>query len=810
MISKAPYARCEECPLVNERCAPTMGPEDAKIVFVARSPGYHEARTGKVFSGPSGKVLDYLLNRYGVKREEIKLTNVVLCYCKEVPPAAISACSDRLRADLDRADIIIAGGSEATEAIVGDGSIAGNRGYIHKREATNGNHQSVIVTNNPAVVLRKSETFPDLVKDFRLALDPLPLLTKTELPHVQITNSVGEAERWLRRIIESSYSTLSVDIETTGLRPGARIVSLGLSASGDKAVVFGERVCSDPGIMRSILRTALTQPRVSYVYHNGKFDVRNLRYRGIPARVDQDTLLLSYSLDERSDEAVHNLEYLVKDILGWPRYEPYEVLKWKEKVRTLEKAARYEEADALEVPDSLYEYNGLDAAGTAQLLPILKERAIIGEVYERPYLETLLPTAESFIKAELNGTYYDVNAAADLLEFEVLPALSEMQDKLRLLVGDGNYNPKSPQQNAKLVYDDWKCIYDENIKHRPGKTRSVDESVYVELKAGRFNFGEILDRVVEIERYQRVKDWANVFYDYKKLEKQRSTYLQGMIPKAEATGGWISTSIIIHGTVTGRVSSRNPNLQNITRTKPGLPNIRKLFTAPKGMLVIQADYSQAELRCIAQMSSDPELTRIYEQGLDLHNIAAARFYGDNYTKEQRNNTKNMQFGVAYEQSAKTFQEKHDIPEREAEQFIKWWWQTFRGVRTWKQEVNQQILKTGVVTSPFGRKRRFHLITNENKNEVLREGFNFLPQSTASDLTLHSFNKLFTELDQERIKLVLTVHDSIVGYVQEGYETGAGKIMQEVMAATPNDKLGWSFPFLAEIVVGHSWGELGEI
>ncbi|KKW10623.1 MAG: Phage SPO1 DNA polymerase-related protein [Candidatus Gottesmanbacteria bacterium GW2011_GWB1_49_7] len=431
MISKAPYARCEECPLVNERCAPTMGPEDAKIVFVARSPGYHEARTGKVFSGPSGKVLDYLLNRYGVKREEIKLTNVVLCYCKEVPPAAISACSDRLRADLDRADIIIAGGSEATEAIVGDGSIAGNRGYIHKREATNGNHQSVIVTNNPAVVLRKSETFPDLVKDFRLALDPLPLLTKTELPHVQITNSVGEAERWLRRIIESSYSTLSVDIETTGLRPGARIVSLGLSASGDKAVVFGERVCSDPGIMRSILRTALTQPRVSYVYHNGKFDVRNLRYRGIPARVDQDTLLLSYSLDERSDEAVHNLEYLVKDILGWPRYEPYEVLKWKEKVRTLEKAARYEEADALEVPDSLYEYNGLDAAGTAQLLPILKERAIIGEVYERPYLETLLPTAESFIKAELNGMYYDVNAAADLLEFEVLPALSEMQDKLR-------------------------------------------------------------------------------------------------------------------------------------------------------------------------------------------------------------------------------------------------------------------------------------------------------------------------------------------------------------------------------------------
>src|SRR3990167_8888294 len=806
---KAPHALCEQCPLKDQPCVPTEGPQRAKVAFVARSPGYHEARTGKVFSGPSGKVLEFLLKQNGVDRNDVLLTNVVLCHAQEVPLEAIAACAPRLRADLSNADTIIAGGSEAAHEIAGVSHISGNRGYVHSYQDSDSRSEPVrvIVTNNPAIVLRDATSFPDLVKDFKLALNPTPRVRKEDLPRVQITNTIREAERWLRNIIESNYATLSVDIETTGLRKQARLVSIGLAGSGDKAVVFGATPCADSSFVRSILRTALSQRNVSYIYHNGKFDVRNLRYRGIPARVDQDTLLLSYALDERSDEAVHNLEYLVKDILGWPRYEPSEVVSWKNKLRTLEKAGRYEEADALATPDALYEYNGLDAAGTAQLYPILKERAIADEVYERPYLETLIPTTESFIRAELNGMYYDVSAAADLLEFEVLPKLDEMREQLRFLVGDAKYNPNSSTQNSKLVYDDWKTAYDSNIAGRPGKQRSVDESVYVELKTGRFTFREALTEPVLTERRQRVQDWAEILFDYKKLEKQRSTYLQGMIPIAEKLDGWINTSIIVHGAVTGRVSSRNPNLQNITRTKPGLPNIRKLFTAPPDTLVLQADYSQAELRCIAYLSQDPELMRIYKEGLDLHNIAAARFYGEDFTKEQRSNTKNMQFGVAYEQSAKTFQEKHNIPEREATEFIKWWWQTFRGVRNWKSEVNQQILRTGVVTSPFGYKRRFYLITNENKAETLREGFNFIPQNTASTLTLHAFNRLFTELDAERCKLVLTVHDEILAYVIENYVHEAGRIIQEVMAAIPKDTLGWELPFVAEVSVGRSWGEL---
>src|SRR4029077_11022144 len=140
----------------------------------------------------------------------------------------------------------------------------------------------------------------------------------------------------------------------------------------------------------------------------------------------------------------------------------------------------------------------------------------------------------------------------------------------------------------------------------------------------------------------------------------------------------------------GRTSSSNPNLQNITRPKQGLPNIRSLFVASdEDHILLSADYSQAELRAVAYKSGDDGLLQVYREGLDLHSIAAERFYGPEFTKEQRSRAKNMDFGVTYGQSAQTFQEKHDIPEEEAERFIAWWWQQFPGIREWTNEVAKE-------------------------------------------------------------------------------------------------------------------------
>jgi len=158
MERKHPLAECETCPLVKERCARTTGPADAKIALVSRSPGRWDAEHGIPFSGPSGKVVDYLLKQNGLTRDDILTTNLVLCESDSPPPAAVTACHKRLLAEVANAETIIAAGSEASRFFTAS-TIEGARGYTHEIGG-----QKIVVTNNPALVLRDADSFPNLVK----------------------------------------------------------------------------------------------------------------------------------------------------------------------------------------------------------------------------------------------------------------------------------------------------------------------------------------------------------------------------------------------------------------------------------------------------------------------------------------------------------------------------------------------------------------------------------------------------------------------------------------------------------------------
>lgn len=798
---KHPLAECERCPLAHAPCAPSSGPPDAGIAVVSRSPGFREAQTGKPFSGMSGKVLNHLLKEQGVDREEVLATNVVLCYTDKPPVEAIDACSARLLSELEGKHTIIAAGSEAIATLLGKGTVSSSRGYVHKAVDARGTQQRVIATSNPAIVLRDDSTFPSLQRDFRLAINPLPI---PKLPEIRWTNEVDEGKRWISDVMERKFGRLSCDIETRGLAHDAAIVSFGLSATGDKAIAFGERVCADGNWFENYLRPLLESDSTIYVWHNGKFDVRNLRYHGINARVDEDTLLLSYALDERSDEEqVHKLEHLLKWEFGWPDYDPPIVRNFKTNADKVDKDGNY----VIDVPDALYAYNALDCAGTMQLLDVLSERAIGDGVYTL-YKERLLKHSDDFVKMELNGFRYDVNKAGDMLEDEVRPKLNELRVQLQLKVGDGNYNPNSPKQNSELVYDKWE------VRHgiqRYGKERSVDKPVYIELGAGRFILSPgPEDEQVEIELRRTIEEWARLLKEFKELDKQRGTYFEGLILRALAGDGRIYTDLKLHGTVTGRPSSSRPNLLNITRPKEGLPNIRSLFVADDGCVILNADYSQAELRTIAVLSGDRGLSNAYEQRLDIHAISAERFYGKDFTKEQRARAKNMNFGVPYGQSAQTFQEKHDIPEAEAEKFIEWWKTEFSTVWEWRDEINTTLHRDGEIITPYGRKRRFYLLTPQNKGAAHREAVNFLPQSIANDFTLSAVHILTSELDPADARLNLTVYDSIVGNIKEDKIKEVALVVKQVMEGIPHDDLGWNFPYEADVSIGPSWGEQQEV
>lgn len=987
---KHPLAQCEVCPLRARRHCPSQTPTgEAAAAVVSRSPAYGDTLHGRPFSGPSGEVLDHLLQSNGTSRKEVLVTNVVLCSPPEgkVPPAAIEACAPRLKAELEGIDLVVAAGSEAVNSLLGRGSIDSYRGYRVKR----GRH-TIVATNNPALVLRDDSTFPNLVKDFKRAFNPIPEPT---MPKVVLLSTVEDARTGLVKLAASEDELVSFDLETRGgLTHKATIVCFQWSTNGKESFVVAEPASTDSTVLKYLkhimelkhnnvpntpyvemeirdgliakidpedeervrqhkwspfvsgretyarnttkddhghwllhqfilrereigidhrnhdpldcrkvnLRRATQaqntrnarkmrdtentykgacwsaaskkNPYASYIDIGGKrkhlgyyrtdeeaalvydiaayeadpefallnfkpkrwlghnyiFDTKILRHSyGIQARVDHDTLLLSYACDERP--AVHSLDYLLMEELGWPHYEPKAVGVFKRTGllvsdatckhlrKTTTGAADYDlEYRKIENRNylALYRYAGYDVAGTYALFDLLEARAKEQGVYVRPYKETLVAAEETLHSMAVTGMPYDYHRAAEILEKVVAPELATIRTDLAALCGKELLNPASSQQMATVYYDDYGVKHE--MQQRPDAARSIDASARKEILEGRFSFKGEMAAMLKNGQYvsvphvdaqktrnliQRIAEHHDRF---QKLNKQANTYLTSLIERAEDDSeNKIYTDLIRHGTTTGRLASRNPNLQNITRTKEGLPDIRGLFYASAGYVLVQADYSQAELRTIACLSGDKLLGGYYERGEDLHSATASRFYGEGFSIEQRARSKNMNFGVFYGQSAATFQEKHGIPEREAESYIKWVWDTFTTVGEWEESIRQLVHKQSYVESPFGHRRRFYLITQENKNAIYREAINFLPQNISANLTLHACIRIRAAIDPRKANLCLTVHDSILSQVVETYVEEYSTICQQVMESQASVSLGWDLPFVADLGVGTTWG-----
>lgn len=817
MKPKAPHANCAECPLQNAQMVPTKKATKLPVrgAIVSRSPGRAEVHKGEPMASEfgSGKIVNFLLNTNGVTREETLLTNTVLCVAPDgaVPREAIKCCAPRLAHDLSGIDTVIAAGREAVGVLIGGRSIDHYRGYRHRQ-----NGRVVVATNNPAVVLKDDSKFPNLKKDFQRAFNPLPDPT---FPKVEVIED-GRTAREYIDALSRTEGIIAADIESRGgLTHRATLISLQFCVGTTDAVVLGERagLWEDEAFIRDFLRPLFRSRNHQFLWHGGKFDTKILRHTyGIDARVDHDTMLLSYALDERSgtDEriGVHGLDYLLMDTFGWPHYSSDAI-------------ERAKKTGVVEDYDEFYNYAGLDVGGTFQLFRHQYPLAEKDEVLV-PYSHLLLRGNAFLTDVELNGMVFDVDAAMDLHEFVVGPEIDELAGEMLRSIDSVTFTkPSSVKQMAHLYYDVW-GVQHVMQKRRPTETmqhpeRSIDESARNEVLAGRFRFrGDTVQKregqIVKIvpapdadERKQFIINFTETYDRFQKLKKQDGTYLVGLTKKAEEnaeSGFRIHTQLGLHRTNSGRLTSSKPNLQNITRTKEGLPDIRKLFKASTGCQIVQADYSQAELRCIAAFSGDRELSRIYIDDLSLHKETATRFFGAEYDDEQYSTCKNVNFGVFYGQSVATFQEKHGIRPELATPYIEWIWKTFTGVKRWEDDVRREVKKQGVLTSPFGRKRRFHLLTRENLDAAFREGINFLPQSTASDFTLCAAIAVGANTDGCRARIGILVHDSIVADVEESYIDEYSTIVTQIMADTPRDELGWTLPFKAEIGVGPTWGE----
>lgn len=779
--------------------APTLFPLGRpRLAVVGEAPGFQETAYKEPFKGPSGKLLDRVLNYYGFARSEVLYTNVCLCRPEDnatPPKAAQDACRGRLLGELDASGVrdVVALGGTAVNALVDDPRTITSLRVGPPKAPTRGLDGSaverVIPTWHPAYCLRNADAFPTLVSDIG-KVTQLQALTWEE-PEWEYWDEVPIALARIQELIEWQDKTgkyeLVIDIEvgiekdTSFDHPNLyQMLCLGLGWRKGHAAVVGENAMADKGVI-ALLRRLLMRSKL--IAQNGKFDLAGLYPLIKGLELWFDTMLAHYALDERSGG--HGLKILAVERLGAPAYDD-EIKQY------VPRGGSY-----AQIPRAiLYKYNALDIACTWDLYELFVLELAQGSTDEDswPYSELpvktlrdwhdfLVAASNQLMYLELNGIAVDVDYNTQLSR-EYITKLEAMEDNLSAVVKlatDGAteaINPRSPKQVKEFL-----ATQHINV---PGTDRFIlnglAERLSSESYAGQFVDGLLLHRY-ETKRY--------------------GTFVKGIRQRLYA--GRVYTNYLLHGTTSGRLASRNPNLQNIVRDKA----IRRQFVAAKpGNILIQADYKQAEGRTIAWLAQDEYLRDIFASDVDLFDQLGLGLYKSKFdpkNKEQRVRTKAYFYGIAFGREYYSIAMEYKIPIHEAQREYNAFLSTIPQTVAWQQSIKDHVLAGKDLISPFGRRRRFALITEQNQREVFNEALSYLPQSTASDICLSALIKIRPQL--RGVGFVrLTIHDALVAEAPESQLDYVSELLRHEMVEAA-ERITKYVPFEVDVSHGPSWGDL---
>lgn len=793
---------CANCPYRRQSAVGNDGPPDASLAVIGEAPGRDEIRRGRPFIGRSGDLLTRLLERAGLSRDETFITNALRCQPTDSPPvpAAIDACSERLWNELTASPrkVTIAFGNSAMRSLTGDHKlkITSERGKPFELEGLG----IVVPTFHPASVLRNMDEFPKVLADVKYAGD----LYRNGLHAVKSKGTTRwdlVTERNLKSVIEflTRQQFLAADIETGSLREyGAAplglsprlddILMLGVGWRKNRVAVFPDEVIIRNGRLRRELRELLEADGPRWIWHNGKYDVQWLRAKGANARCDEDTMLMHYALDEK--KGTHSLEQLASDLLG--------AEDWKYMVRPYTKKARgYERVPR----DILYPYAAEDVDSTFQIYQVLSAKLAKSKVLTHLYRDHLMPASDFLMKLEERGIPMDL----DYMNGKLIPTMQGLADKaLETFRSEAApvWNPEqyAVESGAKTVPKflnpgsqpqvlwvmnklGFPILETHEIALRaadrgdPLQTKSsTREARLIRWKQG----GRVLRRVSrarsdvlaeqplpgagrEDRSAQARHPIIQSLLTYRTASKMLKTFGMGLLNRVEPDGR-IHTSYLLHGTETGRLSSRQPNLQNIPTPRKREPvAIRASFAAQPGYVFIEFDYSQIELRLLAHFSKDQFLLGVYKDERDLHTEVAIAMYGEEYTEDERMRAKAVNFGIAYGRGADSIADEYGITVEEGQRIIDEWRGRMPQAAAFIRQTRQAVIRGRTMTSVFGRRRRFGVITRDNLNLLQNEGSNFMTQSTASDLTLRSAMAIQRGIEKRGwdAHVLNLVHDSIL-------------------------------------------------
>ena len=637
-----------------------------------------------------------------------------------------------------------------------------------------------------AKILKKFETKPkpvngqlDLFAEFASQVPSEPEYSSFEsvktIPHKY---ELIEKEEDIIKICDffRTNDFLVLDTETTSTSAiDAELVGLSFSVKEHEAYYVPIPANREEALrIVNIFKSLYEDPKILKVGQNLKYDLEVLRNYGVELKGQMwDTMIAHYLIQP---ELRHNMDYMAEVYLHYKTIHIDELIGPKGRnqrsMRNLD-------------PKDVYEYACEDADITLQLKnklePELKKHAC-----EDLFYQIEMPLMPVLAEMEMNGVCLDTDSLAETSK-QFTTRMNEIEQRIYELAGQ-QFNIASPKQVGEILFDKLKII--EKAKKTKTGQYVTSEEVLQQLK----NKHEIVADILE----------------HRGLKKLIGTYIDALPKLINPRTGHIHTSFNQTITATGRLSSSDPNLQNIPIRGEDGKEIRKAFIPEPGCLFFSADYSQIELRVMAHLSKDANMIEVFREGKDLHAATAANIYKkpiNEVTRDERTKSKRANFGIIYGITVFGLAERLDIPRDEAKMLIDGYFETFPQVRDYMEKSKEVARQQGYVTTLFGRRRYLPDINSQNsvvRGFAERNAINAPIQGTAADIIKVAMIHIFQRFKAEKIKskMILQVHDELnFSVFPEEKEKVEHIVIEEMQNA-----FQMAVPLVADSGFGSNWLE----
>ena len=605
------------------------------------------------------------------------------------------------------------------------------------------------------------------------------------LPAIQIDRSryetlLTEADlnRWVEKLKQAKLFAL--DTETDNLDyMAANLVGISFALENGEAAYLPLQLdyLGAPKTLKkttalALLKSVLENPAIQKVGQNFKYDLTIFARNGIDVQgVAFDTMLESYVLNSTGR---HNMDDLAKRYLGHQTIS-FEEIAGKGKNQLTFNQIPLEQAA---------EYAAEDADVTMKLQQVLWEKLSKEPTLEKLFKEMELPLLGVLSRMERRGVLIDSDALF-LQSNEIANRLSELEEQAYVLAGQP-FNLASTKQLQEILFDKLGLPV---IQKTPKGAPSTNEEVLEELA-----FSHELPKVL---------------VEHRGLSKLKSTYTDKLPQMVNPQTGRVHTSYHQAVTATGRLSSSDPNLQNIPIRNEEGRRIRQAFIAREGFTIVAADYSQIELRIMAHLSQDQGLINAFTQGKDIHRSTAAEIFGvalDEVTSEQRRNAKAINFGLIYGMSAFGLSRQLGIGRANAQSYMDLYFKRYPGVQTFMHDIREKAKAQGYVETLFGRRLYLPDINSSNgmrRKAAERVAINAPMQGTAADIIKRAMIQLDQTLQNDPdIVMIMQVHDELVFEVRSEKVTFYSELIKTQMESAADLVV----PLIVEVGQGTNWDE----